>query len=355
MLYKPDWDMTKKRFEAFWNREILDRCMVAVTARKDHPVTSEYPPLPSADLVARWTDPDYIIPSRRRGFEKMYYGGDAFPVIQLNLGASGHAGFFKGSKFQFAENTVWFFKSLNNPRELEFDRDSFLYRKHLELARALAEDSRGDYIISMPDTTGNADALSHLLGPERMFECFLEDKDAAKEALDKIEYAYEEIQRDAYSIVKDVNYGGACVGWLDVWAPGFLAQMQSDMSVMISKPMFDEFVMPELTRQSEFLDFALYHLDGIEQRRHLDSLLSLPRLRCIQWTQVVGHPPATEFIPELKRIQQAGKCLLISVSPGQIEPLMKELSSRGLYLLTWAATEDDAREIVKNVTKWTHE
>ncbi len=55
MLYKPDWDMTKKRFEAFWNREILDRCMVAVTARKDRPVTSEYPPLPSADLVARWT------------------------------------------------------------------------------------------------------------------------------------------------------------------------------------------------------------------------------------------------------------------------------------------------------------
>ena len=44
MLYKPDWDMTKKRFEAFWNREILDRCMVAVTARKDNPATSEYPP-----------------------------------------------------------------------------------------------------------------------------------------------------------------------------------------------------------------------------------------------------------------------------------------------------------------------
>ena len=69
----------------------------------------------------------------------------------------------------------------------------------------------------------------------------------------------------------------------------------------------------------------------------------------------MGHPPTTAFIPELKRIQRAGKCLLISVSPDQIEPLMKELSSRGLYLLTWAATEDEARDIMKNVTKWMHD
>ena len=69
----------------------------------------------------------------------------------------------------------------------------------------------------------------------------------------------------------------------------------------------------------------------------------------------MGHPPATAFIPELKRIQQAGKCLLISVSPAQIEPLMRELSSRGLYLLTSVATEDEARTLMKNVMKWTHE
>ena len=66
-------------------------------------------------------------------------------------------------------------------------------------------------------------------------------------------------------------------------------------------------------------------------------------------------PCSPDCNPELRRIQQEGKCLLISVSTDQIEPLMSELSSRGLYLLTWAATEDEAREIAKNVTKWTHE
>ena len=356
MLYKPDWDMTRKRFEAFWNREIIDRCAISVTARKDNAkAASAAPSGQQADLVTRWTDPSYIIPVIRSGFERTYFGGDAFPLFFLNLGASGHAGFFKGARYQFAPGTVWFFKSLDDPSQLEFDRDSFLYRKTLELARALAEDSRGDYVISMPDTTGNADALSHLLGPERMFECFLEEPEAVKEALGKIEYAYEEIMRESYGIVKDSNYGGSSVGWLHTWAPGFHAQMQSDMSVMISKPMFDEFVMPELTRQSEFLDFALYHLDGIEQIRHLDSLLSLPGLRCIQWTQVVGHPPVTDFIPELRRIQQAGKCLVIAVSPNQIETLMRELSSCGLFMSTGVDTETEARDLVRNVAKWTHE
>ncbi len=356
MFYKPDWDMAKKRFEAFWNREILDRCMVAVTAPKAQPARSDCEPAASTlDLVARWTDPEYIIPACRRDFAGTYFGGDAFPVIPLGLGASGHAGFFKGAKYQFAENTVWFFKSTDDPRDLVFDRESFLFRKHLDLARALAEDSRGDYIIGMPDATGNADAFSHLLGPEAMFDCLLEEPEAAKEALCKIECAYEEIMRETYAIVKEANDGGACVGWLDLWAPGFLAQMQSDMSAMISKPMFDEFVMPELTCQTGFLEFSLYHLDGMEQIRHLESILSLPRLGCIQWTQVVGQPPATAFIPELRRIQEAGKCLLIGVAPDQVEPLMKELSSRGLYLTTRVSTEDEARDLVRNVTKWTHD
>ena len=53
---------------------------------------------------------------------------------------------------------MWFFPSLQDPDDLEFDENSFLYKKTLELARAFVEDSKGDYMISMPDDTGNADA-----------------------------------------------------------------------------------------------------------------------------------------------------------------------------------------------------
>lgn len=355
MRYKNDWDMAKKRLTAFWNRDIVDRCCVSVKAyeKVDDPIVY-LEPQTDEERVQHWTDPELIIKRNRIRMEHTYYGGEAFPAIFVNLGASGHAGFFKGEKHHFGDS-VWFFPSLEDPDTLEFDENSFMYRKTLELAEAYAADSRGDYIVSMPDTSGNADALSHLMGPEELLPAMLEEPESVQRALKKIETAYERIMREVYDIVRDVNEGGSCIDWLSTWAPGFHAQMQSDMSVMISNPMFKEFVMPELQRQCEFLEYPLYHFDGIEQVRHLDDLLSIPNLRAIQWTQVAGQPPCTDFIPELRKIQAAGKNLLIIIRPDQIETLMENLSSRGLFLVTTAPSKEDADAIIKQVSRLTHE
>ena len=277
--------------------------------------------------------------------ENTYFGGEAFPSIFVNLGAAGHAGFFMGEK-HYVGDSVWFFPSLEEPGELEFDENSFLYQKTLELARAYAEDSRGDYLVSMPDTTGNADALSHLMGPEALLPAMLEDPEGVKGALAKIQAAYERIMREVYGIVKDVNGGGSCIQWLSMFAPGFHAQMQCDMSVMISNAMFEEFILPELRAQCDLLDYALYHFDGVEQIRHLDSL---------QWTQVAGQPPCTEYFPELRKIQAAGKSLLILVSPEQVKPILENLSSRGLYRITNAGSREEADALLTNIAKWTHD
>lgn len=357
MRYKKDWEMSRKRLAAFWNQEIIDRCCVSVYVYENGVgVPNRVAPGDNSEQerVLCWTDPERIIKYNRGFFENTYFGGDAFPSICIDLGAGGHAGFFKGEKHYF-EDTVWFFPSLEDPDDLEFDENSFLYRKTLELARAFAEDSQGDYIVSMPDCTGNADALSHLMGADAMLPYMLEEPEKVQHALKKIEKAYERTMTQVYDIVKEVNGGGSCIKWLSTWAPGFHAQMQSDMSVMISNDMFEEFVMPELRAQCDLLDYPLYHFDGVEQIRHLDSLLSIPRLRAIQWTQVAGQNPCTDYIPELKKIQEAGKSLLIHVKPDQIQPIMENLSSKGLYMITTANSREEADELVKAVTRWTHE
>ena len=354
MRYKEDWSMAKKRLTAFWNRDIIDRCCVSVKVFDGDPQRLARVVDTKENALRDWTDPEYIIEKKHYEMEHTYYGGEAFPSAFINLGAAGHAGFFKGANHHFGDS-VWFFPSLEDPNDIEFDENSFLYKKTLELAKAYTEDSRGDYIVGMPDSTGNLDALSHLMGPEELLPAMLEDPEAVKSALQKIEYAYERIMREVYDIVRDVNEGGSCVDWLGTWAPGFHAQMQCDASVMISNSMFKEFVMPELQTQCRFLEYPLYHFDGMEQTRHLDDLLSIPELRVIQWTQVAGQPPCTEFIPQLKKIQEAGKNVLIHVSPDQIEPLMENLSSRGLLLLTSAPTREDADAIIKKAEKLTRE
>ena len=355
MRYKADWEQAKARFEAFWQGEILDRCCVSVKA-----FDQNAKPLPwkmtlsEEERLAWWTDPEAIIARNRYEMEHTYYGGEAFPAIFINLGASGHAGFFKGARHYF-EDSVWFFPSLEDPNDIEFDENSYLYKKTIEFAKAFTEDSGGDYMVSMPDSTGNADALSHLMGPDNLMMAMLEDPDGVQNALQKIDRSYHKVMREVYAIVKENNQGGSVVDWLSTWAPGFHAQMQCDMSVMISNPMFKEFIMPELQSQCKLLEYPLYHFDGIEQIRHLDDLLSVPNLRAIQWTQVAGQPPATDYIPELRKIQQAGKNLIICVTHDQIEPLMENLSSKGLLLLTSAASKDEADAIIKKVAKLTHE
>lgn len=348
MIYNTGWDKSRERFKAFWQGKIIDRCLIAVKA----PIGKTEVPK-TGDTFLRRTDPETIIKNKRAEFSETYFAGEAFPQIFIDLGAGGHAGFFKGARYKLEENTVWFFPSCEEPDELVFDPESFLYKKTLSLASDLARDSRGDYIVSMPDCTGNADALAHLLGTETLLEMMLDEPDKVKRALARIEEAYESAMKGVYERVGRVNGGGSSVGWLNTWAPGFHAQMQCDMSVMISNDMFEDFIMPELRRQCEFLDYPLYHFDGVEQIRHLKSILSIPELKAIQWTQVSGQPPATEYIKYLKQIQDAGKNLVIIVGKEQIEPLLNSLSPEGLLLVTEASDPKEADEIVSFTEKRT--
>lgn len=358
MRYKEDWEQAKKRHEAFWHQEVIDRCCAAIhvnhTCYEDVGAGDRRVPGTDEERILYWTDPERIIKRNREVMENSYYAGEAYPSIFVDLGAGGHAGFFKGAKHYFGDS-VWFFPSLEDPNDLEFDENSFLYKKTIELAKAFAEDSKGDYFVSMPDSTGNADALSHLMGPEELMPAMLEDPEAVQGALKKIEYAYERVMREVYDIVKDINEGGSCIQWMQTWAPGMHAQMQSDMSVMISNAMFEEFIVPELTAQCALLDYPMYHFDGVEQCRHLDSLLAIPNLKAIQWTQVAGQKPCTEYFPVLKKIQEAGKSLLIFAGKDQIQPIMENLSSKGLFLTCSADTKEEADEMLKCIAKWTHD
>lgn len=66
--------------------------------------------------------------------------------------------------------------------------------------------------------------------------------------------------------------------------------MQVDFSVMLSPGMYEQFALPELHRISSAVDHTIYHLDGQEQIRHLDMILSVPGIDLIQWATVESQP-----------------------------------------------------------------
>ena len=103
------------------------------------------------------------------------------------------------------------------------------------------------------------------------------------------------------------------------------------------------------------MEASIYHLDGPGAIQHLDSLLSIDELPAIQWVHGAGNGPMARWIPLLKRIQEAGKGVVCRCAIEEVPEMMRELSSKGLYMTTSARTEDEARECLRKMKDWTHD
>jgi hypothetical protein len=346
-----DFDEISGHFEMLWNHEYFGRAAVSITAPKKvlpFPVHSNY-----EDVVKAWTDGETRLKQSRISSENTCYLGEAFPIFPVYLGPAGHAGFFDKVRYKFSQ-TVWFFP-LEENEKLQFSKDSFHYKGTVDLARYAADNSKDEFILSMPDCCGNMDVLSLLRTSDRVLMSLIEDPDWVKEELKLIQAAWEEIIKDVYGIVKENNYGGSCIYWMGTWAKGLHSQMQSDFSVMISPDQFSEFVLEELEKQSEILEYPCYHLDGREQLRHLDMLLAIKKLRMIQYTFVAGQPSPVEQMDALKKIQKGGKILLCVVEPKWVKPLLENLSAKDLFITTRCENPEDAEDLFRLVKQYSRE
>ncbi|MDD3338661.1 MAG: hypothetical protein PHS82_07400 [Lachnospiraceae bacterium] len=361
MVDLDNFDKIQKRMTALWDREIIDRCCISVFAY-DQQAMQEFYTLPDEKMDCRYfmTDPEMIRSRHMNLFDKSYYAGEAFPLVNLNMGPSGHTAFVKGVQPGYSPSTIWYDHIMEHDDELEpkkivFDEHAYLYEQTFRAAEYLTSHADGRYMVSMPDVAGNMDALSELRTPTNLLMDLVTEEELVVACLDRIEKIWEHSTKRAYECLKDSCFGGSCIGWLNTWAPGFHNQMQVDMSVMFSNDYYERYARRELERQSGLLDYALYHLDGQEQLRHLDTMLSIDDLKMIQWTNVAGQPSRVQFIPEFKRIQKAGKCLLILCEADEVEPLLENLSSRGLLLNVKVKSKEEADAMVKLAEKLTRE
>ena len=74
--------------------------------------------------------------------------------------------------------------------------------------------------------------------------------------------------------------------------------------------MFDTFVAPELASSAARITNAVYHMDGIGQIPHLDSLLAIDGIKGIQWVPGDGEPEKQNWDEILSRILASGKKLI---------------------------------------------
>jgi hypothetical protein len=372
MYYKEDWEQAKKRMQAFWNHEIIDRCCVGVHAPRK---TSKLPPFPEqqwgpwtggleefddddhTSIKRWWVDPEQNYNRMITWFENTYFGGEAIPCTYVNWGAMAMAGFY-GSNVVFGKSSVWYPKVIENWEtwKWEFDPDTSEHWLEIQaIVDYLLDHCNGRYFIGTPELGNGADLLSLLRGMDSLALDLLDHPDEVKKGVDALSDTWVDLMEQVHLQTYEANNNGGVLAWMGLWAPGRIDQIACDFSTVISPAMFEEFFVPEIEKMGNWSEYGTYHLDGPDSmKRTHDILLKIDQINTIQFTPGAADPPtySPQYIPRYRKTLESGKNLYLLVKPHEIEPILAELPPEGLYLRTDVATEEEANDLLKKVEKW---
>jgi 5-methyltetrahydrofolate--homocysteine methyltransferase len=296
--------------------------------------------VPAEAIVDRW---DY-------GLSGCRYLGDAFPAVWPNFGP-GIAAVFFGGRLQATENTVWFHptrKQELGELELHYDPENVWLRRIKDLCRAALARWGSQVQVAMTDLGGTLDVLATFRPGEKLLLDLLDHPDAVRRRTWEVHRLWWQAFDDLDFGLRPVNPG--YTAWTPIFSSTPYYMLQCDLCYMLSPRMFDEFVRPELAASCRRLANPFYHLDGKGQLPHLDSLLSLPELKGVQWVPGEGQPGCAHWPEVYRKIRRAGKLIQVLGDLKTFEAVVAQLgSAKGLVLITdvKAEREDEARAVLR--------
>jgi len=356
MMYKEDWELAQSRTLAWWEGEIVDRPCLQVTAPRAgrEEARDEALRRPAGITVERWwTDIDLIVERTARRIESTFFGGEAFPLLNPNLGPDLFAAYL-GAPLRFLNtDTNWVEHPLDDYERfgpLVIDEANRWWRLQLDLLARAQEAGRGRWITGIPDTHAGGDALSGLRGNARLCTDLYDQPEAVHAALRQLDSALTAAYERYFALVETDTYGSSS-GWLPSWTNGRSNAVQCDFIALISPAQMQEFILPGIVHEARLLDRAIFHLDGPNALAHLDTLLATPEIHAIQWVPGAGRDLMIRWVPLLRRIQAGGKAIHISCTPAEVVPLLEALRPQGLMIATGVPTEGEARSLLSAVSK----
>jgi hypothetical protein len=356
--FKPDYQRTRDRIEAFWERSVLERPLTTFHLPK--PVEQQVP-LPAgnhANPAARWLDTGYQAElALARLANQDFSLGDALPIAFPNLGPEVFSAFY-GCPLHFGDfGTSWTDPVLEDwaaADRLALDWDHPYLKKLHEITDALLEVGQGKFITGMTDWHPGGDALAAFRDPQRLATDLIEYPEDVRRLLARVEADYYRVYDVFYEKLRAA--GQPITSWLPLLAEGRYYIPSNDFSIMISRAMFEEFFLPGIARECRFLDRSIYHLDGPGALRHLDSILAIPELDALQWVFGAGNEGYGRWVEVYRKAQAAGKGIHVMCSLGEVEQVTQTLEPRGLFLdVSDVPNREAGAELLRRLERWTKE
>ena len=353
-FWKEDWDRARENLIKWWN---LDGCAISIMSPADRPRAEVPPPereipfcqpnapristLPQGNVAPipvpenpreMWLDPELRFRSAEYLIANTFYGGEAFPYFDTHLGP-GNLSAFLGSKPDFSETDAWFRPGMDDidaAPPLVFDERNEWFQKQMDIIRYGVEHADGRFLTCFPLLTENGDTLASLRGTTEILTDMALDPEAVKRRVAEINVAFAEASRRIFDLIRD-QHGGNSYSTFDIWAPGRTAVIECDLSSMFSADMYEEMILPGLVEQCEDIDYVMYHLDGSQCLQHLDHILSIEKVRIVQWTPDPGKPGGGDpaWYDLYNKIKKAGKGVqAIWIKPEEIDPLLEAIGRK---------------------------
>lgn len=349
--WKPNWEESKERYIKWWNQQGIVLNMWEHLPKEGAPWEEVPQPIAPKDLNERWLNPKFRAKELHHYLSKSSFQADIPPVANTQLGPGSLAAII-GAELEGGEDTIWIRHKEGATPNFKLENNK-AWQLHLDLLNAVKQNRKDKYFVGCPDLMEGLDVLASFKGTTEVMMDMMLNPDQLMEQLQGINDLYFKVFDQIYDIINEDGEMAFC--YFSIWGPGKVSKLQSDISTMISEEDFIKWEIPFLRKQTQHIDYTLYHLDGVGAIRHLDALLDIDELNAIQWTPGYGEPQGGDprWYDLYKRILAAGKSIMPCwVTLEELQPLLDNVGNQGLNILMDFKSEADIEKALKIVERY---
>jgi hypothetical protein len=223
--------------------------------------------------------------------------------------------------------------------------------KILELMDIAFEKCNHQYLVGYTDLHPGLDCALAWRGVNDLCMDLLLDTENAQKLFNLTETHFLEVYDEYDRLLK--AHGMPSSSWMNIPVNGRMHIPSADFSFMISQEDYDRYGLPILKQEVEMMTHNVFHVDGKGVAKHIDTILSVPEVQCIQWVQGMADDyPIMQHLDFIRYVQSRNRGIIVDLAKEDLNEYMEKMSPKNTFL--WIATTSEAEEldIIKRVEKW---
>ena len=228
---------------------------------------------------------------------------------------------------------------------LRLDTDNPWFRKYAEMLAALVEASAGRFPVSHTAELGPTDLHAVLRGHTESVLDLADEPERSAELLMRLGGICRTFTEETWKRLP-LFHGGWFDAQYSLWSPRPIIRMQEDATAAYSPGLYRRFVQPVDRMLARAFDGCFLHLHSTSLFL-LEALLEVEEIQCFEVNRDVAGPSVAELVPYFRRVQTAGKPLLIrgELKDEELRLLVGELEASGLFLNLMVSGLDEVERL----------